>query len=72
MYTTLLLIHQWLIFSIQSVQQALVVCVEAWVVVRARGLVWEMESVSATPGTLAICVRTALMATSERNALMTA
>lgn len=45
---------------------------EAWVAARGRGLVWEMESVSVTPDTLAICARTALMATSERNTLMTA
>lgn len=45
---------------------------EAWVAVKGRGLVWEMASVSATPDTLAICARTVLMATSERNGLMTA
>lgn len=57
---------------LQSVHQAPVGCVEAWGAARGRGLVWEMESVSATPDTLAICARTALMATSERSALMTA
>lgn len=48
------------------------VCVEAWAVVRGRGLVWEMESVSVTPDTLVICARTVLMDTSERKVLMTA
>lgn len=59
-------------FSIQSVHQAQAECVEAWVAVRGRGLVWETESVSVTRDTLAICARTALTATSERSALMKA
>lgn len=59
-------------FAIQSVHQALAVCVAAWVAVRGRGLVWAMESVSVTPDTPAICARTAPTATSERSALMKA
>lgn len=56
----------------QSVHPALAVCVEVWAAARVRGLAWEMESVSATPATRAVCARAVPMATSERKAQMTA
>lgn len=54
--------------SSQSVRQALGVCVEVWVAVRAKALDWVTESVCATPATRETCARAAPTATSERKA----
>lgn len=56
----------------QSAHLDLEVCVEVWVDVRGRALVWEMASVSVIRDTRAICAIAVLTATIERRAPMSA
>lgn len=67
-----LLKYQHHVYLLQSVHQALAVCVAVWAAVKARERASEMGSVSAIRDTQATCVRAAPTATTEKKAPTTA